>query len=46
MQIIENNIKNLYMMMSFKGDFDIHRLKDRNPDLYEEIMNDLNKKKK
>jgi len=37
-KIIENEIKNLYMLLSFKGDFDIHRLKERHPDLYKEIM--------
>ena len=37
-KLIENNIKNLYMMMSAKGDFDIHSLKERDPKLYAEIM--------
>ena len=37
-KIIENKVKNLYMMLSFKGDFDIHRLKERHPEMYEEIM--------
>jgi hypothetical protein len=37
-KLIENNIKNLYMLLSFKGDFDIHHLKKRNPEMYKEIM--------
>lgn len=38
LKLIENDVKNLYMLLSFRGDFDIHRLKERDPDLYEEIM--------
>lgn len=42
----ENNIKNLYMLMSFKGDFDIYRLKERHPEMYEEIIGEKNAENK
>jgi len=37
-ELIKNNLKNLYMILSFRGDFDIHRLKKRHPKMYKEIM--------
>lgn len=37
-KLIETNVKNLYMILSFKGDFDIHHLEKRHPEIYKEIM--------
>ena len=39
-KLIKPNVENLYKMLSFKGDFDIHRLKDRDPEMYKKIMNE------
>lgn len=36
--LFKNNTKNLMQLLSFKGDFDIHTLKERNPKMYKEIM--------
>jgi hypothetical protein len=37
-KLIEVNLKNMYMLLSAKGLYDIHKLKERQPELYDEIM--------
>jgi hypothetical protein len=44
--LFEPNLKNIYLMMSFKGDFDIHDLKKRHPEMYKEITGESNAKEK
>lgn len=42
-KLIEMNLKNMYMLLSAKGLYDIHKLKERQPELYEEIMKGMKK---
>jgi len=37
-EFFKPSMKNLYKMLSFMGIYDIHKLKERNPKLYKEIM--------
>jgi len=37
-KLIKGDMKDLYMMLSFKGHYDIHHLQTRNPELYKEVM--------
>ncbi len=37
-KLIKGDMKDLYMMLSFKGLYNIHDLKKRDGELYKEIM--------
>lgn len=37
-KLIKGDMKDLYMMLSFKGLYDIYHLEKRNPEIYKEIM--------